>query len=50
VKLGRLTVWEQAEGVAEEIPFGQKMWLVNDEEIPFLEVRSLVFHPSAVVV
>lgn len=43
VKLGRATVWEQIEGVEEEVPFGQKMWLVDDEEIPFLELRSLEF-------
>jgi type VI secretion system protein ImpE len=49
VKLGRLTVWEQAGNLAQDIPFGQKMWLVDDEEIPFLEVRTLVFHPYPVV-
>lgn len=46
VKLGRSTVWEQHEGYDEEVPFGQKMWLVDNEEIPFLELRSLEFTPA----
>ena len=46
VRLGRSTVWEQHEGYDEEVPFGQKMWLVDDEEIPFLELRSLEFTPA----
>jgi type VI secretion system protein ImpE len=45
VKLGRATVWEQPDGYDEEVPFGQKMWLVDGEEIPFLELRSLEFSP-----
>jgi type VI secretion system protein ImpE len=43
VKLGRATVWEQPEGRDEAIPFGQKMWLADDEEIPLLELRELEF-------
>jgi protein involved in temperature-dependent protein secretion len=39
-------VWEQIEGSDEEIPFGQKMWLVDGEEIPFLELRSLEFNQA----
>ena len=46
VRLGRATVWEQREGYDEEVPFGQKMWRVDDEEIPFLELRSLEFSPA----
>jgi type VI secretion system protein ImpE len=46
VRLGRSTVWEQREGYDEEVPFGQKMWLVDDEEIPFLELRSLEFNQA----
>jgi len=46
VKLGRATVWEQRDGSDEEVPFGQKMWLVDDEEIPFLELRTLEFGPA----
>ena len=48
VRLGRATVWEQREGYPEEVPFGQKMWRVDDEELPFLEVRSLEFSPVPV--
>lgn len=40
VRLGRATVWEGGEG-GEEIPFGQKMLIVDGEEIPLLEVRDL---------
>jgi len=43
VRLGRLTVWQEIEdgGVA---PAGQKMFLVDDEEFAFLELRQLEFH------
>ncbi|HWB83587.1 MAG TPA: type VI secretion system accessory protein TagJ [Bryobacteraceae bacterium] len=40
VKLGRATVWEEQEN-GESIPFGQRMLLVDDEEIPILELRRL---------
>jgi type VI secretion system protein ImpE len=40
VRLGRATVWEAAEDGAE-IPYGQKMLLVDGEEFPLLEVRTL---------
>jgi len=46
VRLGRATVWEQRDGYDEDVPFGQKMWLVDDEEIPFLDLRSLEFTPA----
>jgi type VI secretion system protein ImpE len=48
VRLGRATVWEQREGYEYQVPFGQKMWLVDEEEIPFLELRSLEFNPASV--
>jgi type VI secretion system protein ImpE len=38
--LGRATVWDAAEN-GEEIPFGQKLLLVDGEEFPLLEVRTL---------
>lgn len=44
VRLGRATVWQQQDGGA--IPFGQKMLLVDGEEIPLLEVRSLEFNAA----
>jgi type VI secretion system protein ImpE len=40
VRLGRATVWEQP-GSGEDIPFGQKLLLVDGEEFPLLEVRTL---------
>lgn len=44
VRLGRATVWEPREGSEEAFPFGQKMWLADDEEVPFLELRTLDFN------
>jgi type VI secretion system protein ImpE len=48
VRLGRMTVWEKREGSEYQVPFGQKMWVVDDEEIPFLELRALEFNPASV--
>ena len=45
VRLGRETVWEEADG--ETVPAGQKMLLVDGEEIPILEVRDLLFAASS---
>jgi type VI secretion system protein ImpE len=46
VKLGRATDWRQ-EG-ENLVPFGQKLLLVDEEEvIPFLEIRELVFAEAA---
>lgn len=46
VRLGRETVWEEDEqGVAH--PVGQKLLLVDGEEIPILEVRKLDFSQAA---
>lgn len=39
VRLGRMSVWEDVNGDA--IPYGQKNLLVDGEEVPFLEIRSL---------
>jgi type VI secretion system protein ImpE len=50
VRLGRATVWESTEGYDNQIPFGQKMWLADDEEIQFLELRALEFNPAPVTV
>ncbi len=46
VRLGRSSVWESA-GSDAEIPFGQKMMWIDGEEIPLLELRSIVWTPSA---
>jgi len=48
VRLGRMTVWEQPEGSEYQVPFGQKMWIVDDEEVSFLELRALEFNPASV--
>ena len=44
VRLGRQTVWDEADGAL--VPEGQKMLLVDGEEFPILEVRTLEF-PAA---
>lgn len=41
VRLGRQTVWEEIDGAA--VPMGQKVLLVDGEEFPILEVRTLEF-------
>lgn len=47
VWLGRVTDWA-ADEEGREYPSGQKMLLVDGEEVPFLEVRSLTFAQPAV--
>lgn len=44
--LGRVTEWLENEDGGES-PVGQKMFLVDGEEFPFLEVRSLKFSQPA---
>ncbi len=44
VRLGRQTVWEETDGIVA--PAGQKLLLVDGEEFPILEVRTLEF-PAA---
>ena len=46
VQLGRETVWETSEG-GESYPVGQKLWIVDGEELPILEVRRLEFEKAA---
>ena len=40
VRLGRLSEWCRDED-GDEVPFGQKMLLVDGEEYPFLQIRKL---------
>jgi type VI secretion system protein ImpE len=48
LKLGRATNWRELDS-GEVIPSGQKMFLIDDEEIPILELRHLEFqHASSV--
>lgn len=42
VWLGRVTDWA-ADDEGKEYPSGQKIWLLDGEEVPFLEIRSLEF-------
>jgi type VI secretion system protein ImpE len=46
VWLGRMTDWV-ADNEGREYPSGQKILLVDGEEFPFLEVRSLEFRHAA---
>jgi type VI secretion system protein ImpE len=39
VRLGRVTVWE--EGESGPVPYGQKTLLIDDEDVPLLELRSI---------
>jgi len=48
VRLGRMTVWEKPDGLDYQVPFGQKMWMVDEDEVPFLELRALEFNPASV--
>ena len=48
VRLGRMTVWEKADGAEFQVPFGQKVWQVDDEDVPFLELRALEFNSASV--
>jgi type VI secretion system protein ImpE len=43
VRLGRATAWVRTEQ-AQEVPVGSKLWLVDGEEVPLLEVRDLVIY------
>ncbi len=41
IRLGRASAWVRDEA-GVEFPVGQKLWLVDGEEIPLLDVRELV--------
>ncbi|MCC6364480.1 MAG: tetratricopeptide repeat protein [Bryobacterales bacterium] len=44
VRLGRSTVWESEDG--KDIPFGQKMFVVDGEDFPLLDIRKIEFHAA----
>ncbi|HUQ95332.1 MAG TPA: type VI secretion system accessory protein TagJ [Bryobacteraceae bacterium] len=44
VKLGRESVWEHENG--EDVPYGQKMFLVDGEDIPLLDIRKIEFEEA----
>ncbi|HET8549514.1 MAG TPA: type VI secretion system accessory protein TagJ [Bryobacteraceae bacterium] len=46
VRLGRVTEWYRDEK-GNEFPLGRKLWLVDGEEMPLLEVRTLEIHSTA---
>jgi type VI secretion system protein ImpE len=46
VRLGRATDWDDSGGVA--VPFGQRIFEVDGNGVPILEVRKLEFTPAAV--
>ncbi len=46
VRLGRLTEWSADEN-GEEAPYGQKTLLIDGEEFPILEIRTLEIEPPA---
>lgn len=48
VWLGRVTAWA-ADDSGTEYPSGQRMWLVDGEEVPFLEVNSVRFAQTEVI-
>lgn len=41
VRLGRATGWEEADGV--NVPFGQRLFCVDGEDIPILDIRRVEF-------
>jgi type VI secretion system protein ImpE len=43
VRLGRMTVWDEENG--DPVPYGQKILLVDGEEFPLLELRTLTIGP-----
>jgi type VI secretion system protein ImpE len=45
LRLGRVTEWYELEDGAQ-VPFGQKLLLVDGEEFPLLELRELEFAPA----
>jgi type VI secretion system protein ImpE len=44
VRLGRATVWEEVDG--SDLPFGQRMFSVDGEDIPILDIRKVEFAPA----
>jgi type VI secretion system protein ImpE len=45
VRLGRATEWQDVDGQA--VPFGQRLFAVDGEDIPILEIRKVEFTPTA---
>jgi type VI secretion system protein ImpE len=47
VRLGRATVYQNADGESDASPLGQKSFLVDGEAYPFLSTREFIFAHSA---
>ena len=48
VRLGRSTVWEESgEGDPQSVPFGQKIFLIDDQEVPILELGRIELAANA---
>lgn len=45
VRLGRATEWQDVDG--QKVPFGQRLFSVDGEDIPILEIRKVEFTPAA---
>src|SRR5690348_314321 len=45
VRLGRATDWMEADG--QTVPFGQRLFSVDGEDVPILEIRKVEFAPVA---
>jgi type VI secretion system protein ImpE len=45
VRLGRATEWGDADG--QQVPFGQKIFSIGDEDVPLLEIRKIEFQAAA---
>ena len=43
-RLGRATEWAEVDGQA--LPFGQRVFDVDGEEVPILEIRKIEFMPA----
>jgi len=47
IRLGRATEWVTLGDDPEPVPMGQKLLLVDGEEVPFLSIRELEIHAPA---
>jgi type VI secretion system protein ImpE len=47
VRLGRATEWDEQDDLS--VPFGQKVFLFDGEEVPLLDIRKIEFTPAAEV-
>ncbi|HEX5432224.1 MAG TPA: type VI secretion system accessory protein TagJ [Bryobacteraceae bacterium] len=45
VRLGRATEWEEADG--QTVPFGQRLFTIDGEDVPILEIRKVEFASTA---